>query len=61
MAKRRAQAHVPITEEPCVSVITTPITGSSTAHVMRGVSPHHGGFLRDSFIPETPINSSVCY
>jgi len=60
-AKLRAQARVPTAEEPCVSVITTPISGSSTAHVMKGVNPHHGGFLGDSFTPETPINSSVCY
>ena len=26
-----------------------------------GVNPHYGGFLGDSFTPETPINSSVCY
>ena len=31
------------------------------SHVMRGVNPHCGGFLGDSFTPETPINSLVCY
>jgi len=59
MVKRRAQARVPTEEEPCISVITAPITGSSTTHVMRGVNPHHGGFLWGSFIPKTPINSLV--
>ena len=47
--------------EPCVSVITDLITGSITAHVMRKVNPHYEGFLGDSFTPETPINSLVCY
>jgi len=61
MAKRRAQACVSATNELCVSVITTPITQSSTAHVMRGVNPHYGGFLGDDFTPETSRNSSVCY
>jgi len=61
MAKCRVQACVLTVEEPGVSVITTPITGSSTAHIMRGVRPHYGGFLGDNFIPKTPINSSVCY
>ena len=60
-AKCRAQARVPTGDESCVSVITTPITGSSTANVMRGVNPHYGGFLADSFILETSINSLVCY
>jgi len=60
MTKYRAQARVPTGEEPCVSVITTPIAGSSTIHVMRGVNPHYGGFLGDHFTPENPINSSVC-
>jgi len=55
MAKRRAQAHVLTANEPCISVITTPITGLSTAHVMRGVNPHHEEFLGDSFTHETPI------
>ena len=40
--------------EPCVSVITVLITGSITAYVMRGVNPHYGGFLGDSFTPRTP-------
>ena len=59
--KCRAQACISTGKEPCISVITTIITGLSTAHVMRRVNPHHGGFLGDSFTPETPINSSVCY
>jgi len=57
MAKRRAQARVSAANEPCVSVITTPITGSSTTHVMREVNLHYGGFLVEGFTPETPINS----
>jgi len=61
MAKHRAQTRVSTVEESCVSVMTTPITGSSTAHVMRGVNPHYREFLGDSFTPRTPINSSVCY
>ena len=60
-AEREAQARVSVANEPCVPVITTPITVSSTTHVMRGVNPHYEGFLGDSFIPKTPINSSVCY
>ena len=59
--KHRAQARIPTGEEPYISVLTTPITRLSAAHVMRGVNSHHGGFLKDSFTPETPINSSVCY
>ena len=55
MAKHRAQARVSTKNEPCVLVITTPITGSSTAHVMRGVNPHYGGFLGE-ITPEAPIN-----
>ena len=39
IAKRRAQAYISVAEEPCVSVITTPVTGSSTAHIMREVNP----------------------
>ena len=61
MAKRRAQGRVPTIEEPCVSVITTPITGPSTARVMRIVNLYYGGFLGDNFTPKTPINISVCY
>jgi len=61
MAKRGAQGRVSTGEEPCISVITTPITESSTAHVMRGVNFRYGEFLGDSFTPETPINSSVYY
>ena len=38
MAKCRAQGHVSTVNEPCVSVITTLITGSITDHVMRGVT-----------------------
>jgi len=34
---------------------------SSTAHVMKRVNPHYGGFLGDTFTPETSINSSVFY
>jgi len=45
-------------EEPCFSVITALITGSITAHLMRGVNPHRGGLLGGSFTP-TPINNSV--
>ena len=60
-AKHRAQARVSTGEEHCVSVITTPITRSSIAHVMRKVNPHHWGFLGDSFTLETPVNSSVNY
>jgi len=56
----RLEARVPTTEKLYVSVITALITGS-TAHVMRRVNPHYRGFLEDSFTPETPINSSVCY
>ena len=55
MGKRRAQVCVSTAEEPCISVITTPNTGSSIAHVMRGVNPHYGGFLGDNFTPKTPI------
>ena len=47
--------------EALVSLLTALITGSITAHVMRGVNPHYRGFLGDSFIPETLINSLVCY
>jgi len=54
------KARVLTTEKLCVSVITALITGSITVHVMRGVNPHHWGFLGDSFIPETLINSLVC-
>ena len=61
LAQKLPQAHVQTAEEPCIAVITTPIIGSSTAHVMRGVNPHHGRFLGDSFTSETRINSSVCY
>ena len=61
MVKCRAQALISTANEPCVSVITALITESSAAHVMRGVNPHYGRFLGDSFTPETPINSSVCY
>ena len=57
MAKRRAQAHVSTAEEPCFSVITALITGSSTTHVMRRVNPHYKGFLGNNFTPRTPINS----
>ena len=49
MAKRRAQARISTAKDSGVSVITTPVIGSSTAHVMRGVNPHYGGFLGDSF------------
>jgi len=49
----RLEARVLTTGKPCVSVITALITGSITAHVMRGVNPHYRGFLGDSFTPET--------
>ena len=49
----RLEARVPTTEKLCVSVITVLITGSITAHVMRGVNPHYGGFLGDSFSLKT--------
>jgi len=61
MAKHGAQSHVLSASELRVSVVTALITGSVTAHVMRGVNTHYGGFLGDSFTPETPINSSACY
>ena len=48
-------------EELRVLVVTALIIGLITAHVMRGVNPHHGGVLGDNFTPKTPINSSVCY
>ena len=57
----KLEARVPTTEKPCVSVITAPINWSITAHIIRGVNPHHEGFLADSFTLETPINSPVCY
>ena len=56
----RLEARV-TTEKLCVLIRTILITGSITAHVMSGVNPHYGGFLGESFTPETPINSSVCY
>jgi len=59
--KREARSPRSDTEKLCVSVITALITGSITAHVMRGVNPHYGGLLGDSFTAETPINNSVCY
>ena len=49
----RLKARVSTTEKPCVSVITTLITRSIIAHVMRGVNPHRGGFSGDSFTPKT--------
>ena len=55
----RLEARVPTTEK--LWVITALLAGSITAHVMRRVNPHYGGFLGDNFTPETPINSSVCY
>ena len=61
MAKREAQARVSTTSELRVLVITALITGSVTAHVIRGVNPHYGGFLGDNFTPQIPINSSVFY
>jgi len=61
MAKCRDQARVSTAEEPCISVITTPITGSNTAYVIRRVNPHHGGFLGDNLTLENPINSSIFY
>jgi len=57
----RLEAHFSTAEKTYVSIITALITGSITAHVMRGVNPHYGGFLGDSFTPKTPINSLVCY
>jgi len=57
----RLEARVSTTEKSYVSVITALIIGSITAHIMRGVNPHYGGFLGDSFTSKTPINSSVCY
>ena len=47
----RLEARVSTTEELCVLVITALITGSITAHVIRGVNPHYGGFLGDSSTP----------
>ena len=61
MAKRRAQARVSTANDPCISVITTSITRSSTAYVIRGVNPHYRGVLGDNFTPKTPINNSICY
>ena len=55
------EARVLTAEKPCVSVITALIIGSITNHVIRRVNPDYGGFLGDSFTPETPINSSVFY
>ena len=54
MAKQGAQARVSTASEHCVSVVTALITGSITAHVMRGVNPHYGGLLGDGFTPRTP-------
>jgi len=38
------KTRVPIREELCVLVITTLITGSSAAHIMRKVNPIIEGF-----------------
>jgi len=54
MVKSRAQVYVATATEPCVLVITVLITGSITAHVMRGVNSHYGRFLGDYFTPKTP-------
>jgi len=54
MAKRRAKARISTANELCVSIETALITGSIIAYVMRGVNPHYGGFLGDSFTPRTP-------
>ena len=48
----RLEARVLTTEKLYVSVITALITGSITAHVMRGVNPYHEEFLGDSFTPK---------
>jgi len=61
MAKCGAQSRFSTGEESSVSVMITPITESSTAHVIRRVNPSYRGFLWDSFTPVTLINSSVCY
>jgi len=61
MAKRGAQACVLTASDLRVSFAAVLITGSATAHVMSEVNPHYGEFLVDSFTPETPINSLVCY
>jgi len=53
------KARISTATELCVSVVTALIIGSITAHIMRGVNPHHGGFLGENFIPT--INRSVCY
>ena len=59
MVKRKAQARVSTASEFCVSVITALMTRSITVYVMRGVNSHYGGFLVDSFTPETLINAKV--
>jgi len=43
--KRGVQARISNAEELRVLVVTAHITGSVTAYVMRGVSPHYGGIL----------------
>ena len=57
MAKGWAQALVSTASEPCVSIVTIPITGSITAHVKWGVNPHYREILGDNFTLEPPINS----
>ena len=61
MAKCETQARISTASELRVSVVTALITGSVTSHVMRGVNPHYGGSLGDSFTLKTLINNLVCY
>ena len=53
------EVRVSTASELRVPVVTALITRLTTAHVMRGVNSHYGGFLGDIFTPDTIINSSV--